>query len=101
MPRGDKTGPEGRGSMTGRRMGYCVGNNRSGYEEFDEYGRGVARGFGRGFGRGMGFRFGRGYRPLSEEVKPNVSDENSVLDEIRNLKKQMDALEKKLSDFNK
>ena len=39
MPRGDKTGPEGFGSMTGRRMGTCVGNANPG--------------FGTGFGRGM------------------------------------------------
>ena len=30
MPRGDKTGPEGFGSMTGRRMGTCVGNEQLG-----------------------------------------------------------------------
>jgi len=24
MPRGDRTGPDGRGPMTGRGMGYCV-----------------------------------------------------------------------------
>ncbi len=30
MPRGDRTGPEGRGRMTGRGDGYCTGNNRPG-----------------------------------------------------------------------
>ncbi|MCK5027772.1 MAG: DUF5320 domain-containing protein, partial [Candidatus Pacebacteria bacterium] len=31
MPRCDKTGPEGFGSMTGRRMGTCVGNEQTGF----------------------------------------------------------------------
>ena len=30
MPRGDGTGPEGKGSMTGRAAGYCAGFNRPG-----------------------------------------------------------------------
>ena len=70
MPRGDRTGPEGEGPMTGRQAGYCAGNDRPGYTEpgpgYVEYGRGFGgpypagrRVFGRrGFG-GRG-RPGRG-----------------------------------------
>ncbi len=49
MPRGDRTGPAGRGPMTGRQMGYGVGYNTPGY---------MNQGFRRGrfFGRGFGFR---------------------------------------------
>lgn len=50
MPRGDGTGPWGRGPMTGGGRGYC---NPTGSD------RGFRRGGGRGFG--MGRRFGRGY----------------------------------------
>jgi len=32
MPQGDKKGPQGEGPMTGRRLGYCTGNNRPGSE---------------------------------------------------------------------
>ena len=48
MPRGDGTGPMGRGRLTGRGFGPC----------------------GRGFGRGMGFGYGMGFRrPTKEEEK--------------------------------
>ena len=40
MPGGDRTGPLGRGPMTGRALGYCAGNNRPGYAN---------PGFGRGW----------------------------------------------------
>jgi len=31
MPRGDRTGPDGRGPMTGRGAGYCSGSTTPGY----------------------------------------------------------------------
>ncbi len=60
MPRGDGTGPEGRGPMTGRGLGYCAGYSTPGFTK--GVGRGLARGRGRGLGRGLGrgFRGGRG-----------------------------------------
>ncbi len=54
MPGGDRTGPMGMGSRTGRGLGYCSGSGMPGYAN-DAFGRG----FGTGFGRGRGF-FGRG-----------------------------------------
>ena len=61
MPRGDRTGPWGEGPMTGRRMGYCVGNRAPGYANPGPgYGRGFGRGGGRGYGRGEGRGYGRG-----------------------------------------
>jgi len=56
MPRGDGTGPQGMGSMTGRAAGYCAGNATPGY--MNPYGR---RYFGAGRGGASGGR-GRGYR---------------------------------------
>jgi hypothetical protein len=58
MPRGDRTGPEGMGPMTGRAAGHCAGTDRPGFTNWWGPGRGFRRGFGRGFGRGGG-RFGR------------------------------------------
>jgi len=55
MPAGDRSGPLGRGPMTGRGTGYCVGNPGPGHM----FG-GPGFGFGRGFGWGRGFGFGRG-----------------------------------------
>jgi uncharacterized protein DUF5320 len=58
MPGGDGNGPVGRGPMTGKGMGYCVGQAPVG----GGIGRGMARGarcYG-GLGRGAGFGMGRG-----------------------------------------
>ncbi len=67
MPFGDRTGPNGRGPMTGRQAGYCAGNTSPGYANpvggrgfygrDPGFGRGSGRGFGRGFGRGSRQRF--------------------------------------------
>jgi hypothetical protein len=54
MPRGDRTGPEGLGPMTGRAAGYCTGYSVPGFMN-------PTRGFGRGLGRGRGRGWGRGY----------------------------------------
>ena len=64
MPRGDKTGPDGQGPMTGRGLGYCAGNAAPGYVN-NMYERGTGRGLGIGRGLGLGFRGGRrpGYYP--------------------------------------
>ncbi len=56
MPRGDRTGPEGMGPMTGRAAGFCAG---SGMPGFMNSGLGRGLGTGRGFGRSGG---GRGCR---------------------------------------
>ena len=41
MPLGDRTGPAGRGKMTGRKAGYCAGNNVPGYINPDNQARRV------------------------------------------------------------
>lgn len=45
MPRGDSTGPEGKGSKTGRGLGKCSGNNIS--SNLPKRGQGLGRGLGR------------------------------------------------------
>lgn len=75
MPRGDGKGPEGRGPMTGRRAGYCSGNDEPGVEN-DSSRRGFGFGFGggkgqvrRGRGRGQGFGGRcRGFRFWNRDV---------------------------------
>lgn len=104
MPRGDKTGPEGKGPRTGRQMGYCSGSDNPGYTV------GSGRGFGRGFGRGR--RFGRdsGYNPRGEPrprdgsgrrtgnfpENPEASNyQNSeILEKLGNIEKRLDELDK-------
>ncbi len=55
MPRGDRTGPLGQGSRTGRAAGFCAGYGAPGFVN-------PAPGFGYGFGRGRGAGYGRGRR---------------------------------------
>lgn len=116
MPRGDGTGPEGLGPMTGRGLGYCAGYDSPGFTKGG--GRGLARGRGRGIGRGLarGFRGGRGrgFRraplrvPVERTVpvrRPSVRPpeaqrsyygEYTEEDEIEDLKAYADQLEEEL-----
>jgi len=96
MPRGDRTGPNGAGPMTGRALGYCGGYDEPGFTAGGGRGRGNGRGYGRGFsGGGYGRGYGRGY---VSPVYPDVSEKTLLENEIRVLKDQMSALEKRLSE---
>ncbi|MFC1697411.1 DUF5320 domain-containing protein [Nanoarchaeota archaeon] len=55
MPEGDKTGPDGKGPKTGRKLGYCEGNEKPGYEN-ETPRMGMNRCVKRGLGRGRGPR---------------------------------------------
>jgi len=55
MPRGDGTGPEGRGSLTGRGLGSCTGNVRPRNAQRVQRGTGLGpRGNGIPRGGGLG-----------------------------------------------
>jgi hypothetical protein len=100
MPGGDRTGPMGQGPITGRGMGYCQGNDHPGYGSSPwNPGRGPGRGFrrGPGYGRGrrLGLRGGFGY--YYDDLRPDVSENTWIENEIRILKDQLAALEKRLS----
>ena len=114
MPRGNKTGPDGEGSMTGRAQGYCTGNNQPGFMSNQSYlgqgfgggrgggrgrgafsGRNMGRGF--GFGSGQGFRFGRANQNVFVDNDPSVSDKTLIENDIRVLKDQISYLEKQLT----
>jgi len=64
MPGGDRTGPRGYGTRTGRGLGYCAGYDAPGYAYGPGfgYGRGGGRGMAWGPGRGRGYGRGWGYR---------------------------------------
>ena len=59
MPGGDRTGPAGMGSRTGRGLGYCAGYDNPGFTKGS--GRGMARGVG-GITYGAGMAWRRGNR---------------------------------------
>ena len=91
MPAGDRTGPNGEGPMTGRRMGYCsdsdVNDGRFGSFGFGR-GRGQGRGFRSGGGRGMGRFFG-----FSRGNDINVEESDFLEREIDFLKSKLKGME--------
>ena len=100
MPGGDRTGPYGEGPLTGRRMGYCAGNENPGiFNQPGNWGRGAGRRFRGGMGYGRGFRpgFGRDFGYYPDSMGPGVSDKTVIENEIRVLKDQLSTLEDQLS----
>ena len=102
MPRGDRTGPDGMGPMTGRGLGYCAGYNSPGYTRGYGQGFGRGRGFGRGYRQEYGRRYGferRSYYPIQDY--PEVSEKTYLENEIKILGDQLKSLEKRLSEMKK
>ena len=101
MPGFNRTGPNGQGSMTGRRMGACAGNDYPENDMRPNWRRGLGRGFQKGFARnqgmGMGFGFRHGFRNQNFENIPEVSEKTIIENEINTLKNQLSLLEEKLS----
>jgi len=107
MPGGDRTGPLGQGPMTGRKAGYCTGNNAPGYTY------GPTRGFGRGFGRGRGFRNRRFWHynpePTSyptqdrpRETPYSLEQEKTQLEHtIQNLEEEIQHIKQRLTTITK
>ncbi|WP_440954129.1 DUF5320 domain-containing protein [Methanosarcina sp. Mfa9] len=121
MPGGDRTGPMGQGSKTGRAMGYCSGSDAPGYTIGVPAGSGrgagrgaevgMVRGAGRGGGRGFRCRripgFGRGggfaargdypgyYYPAPAQSRTE-SDVNLLENRISSLKQELETLTKSL-----
>jgi len=91
MPRGDKTGPQGQGAMTGRGAGFCNGNKTAGFEneKFTRRGQGMGRrqGYGNGMGRGNrgGFGFGRGMGYRNQEAISTEAENTDLENRISNL----------------
>lgn len=112
MPRGDRTGPMGMGVQTGRRAGYCGGEDRPGYVTA-VLGRGRGRGCrgtdpgracgtwsdrpGRG-GWPCGMRYGIDTRP---DDRPDPEREQRMLvRQAEDLQTQLDAVRKRLEDID-
>jgi hypothetical protein len=106
MPGGDRTGPEGRGPMTGRRAGFCTGNQAPGYEK-------PRYGFGRGLGRGSGRGYGRGflrrdttpepyYHPNTYPQAISKDEEKTYLEETaKNLEQEIKSIRKRIEEISK
>jgi len=117
MPRGDGTGPNGMGSMTGRAAGYCAGYSVPGYANPVPGGRGLGnrQGFG-AFGRGRGYRnmyyatgltgwqraypgYG-GVSYMPQQPQFDAAQEREMLNrDIEALQAQLDQAQKRLADL--
>ncbi len=110
MPRGDSTGPEGTGPMTGRAAGFCAGYSNPGYGN-PVGGRGFGMGYGRGFGGGRGMGWGRMARwgnydmPLQYgevPVQPTLMNEKTILqNRLQLLQKQVTDINKRIEELDK
>jgi len=124
MPRGNRRGPEGRGPMTGRGLGYCAGNDQPGFAA-DAASQGAGRGFrnsagrgpgfsrrrgfagaGRGHGMGYGFAAGRGvaHAPAGEDVdydsEENKNREITRLENLANtLSSELEIVKKQIEEL--
>ncbi|HOW57688.1 MAG TPA: DUF5320 domain-containing protein [Smithellaceae bacterium] len=115
MPRGDATGPQGMGPMTGRGAGYCAGFNAPGYMN-NIPGRGLRTGFGRGMGgrsmRGGGFGFrnrffatgfpGRAWFSAYTEPYQNANPETEkefLRDQATALENELKAIKARISEL--
>lgn len=104
MPRGDKTGPEGNGAMSGRGNGYCAGNNSPGYLNTccgRKRGIGAINGFGagRGIGQGFGRKFWTTPQEMIQENKEPTQKE--LLSELEAERKEIEKAIKELKQKKK
>lgn len=85
MPRLDKTGPTGQGSMTGRGRGFCAGMGTGGYCSP------MGMGYGYGVGRRRFWASPRNYLVDLEQEETDLQQELAMLrEEISELKKQIE-----------
>ncbi len=95
MPGFDRSGPQGRGPMTGRKNGLCTGN------AIDNEFRGGAGGRGRGRMRGRGSGGGGGWDMQPYAGNDAYSGISSMKEEMGEMRKQIEALTEKLSKLQK
>ena len=90
MPRGDRTGRNGFGPMTGRGLGYCAGFDTPGYLQGAGFGRGR---FG---GRGLGLGFGRMAVLADAPRELDILDERAMVleQQLADVKKRLETLQK-------
>ena len=102
MPQGDRTGPAGRGPMTGRGRGFCSGFEQPGFMNL-KFGRG--QGFGRGFGRGRGFGFRTSFydQPYPEPAEPvtfTAEQKKKILEaEALEMEAELKAVKEKIKEL--
>jgi hypothetical protein len=100
MPQGDRTGPMGQGSRTGRALGFCSGYDTPGYTK--GFGGGMGRGYGFGRGRNFGSAFTGFFQGLPWTQSTSKEDEVKMLKaQAESLKRSQKDIEKRLSELEK
>ena len=94
MPRGDGTGPNGAGAMTGRGMGYCAGFNAPGFAN-----AGAGRGFRRGFGRRVRRVAMQSFVPTQPAVITEQEEKQFLEEDLKGLKQEMEEIQKRLKEL--
>lgn len=90
MPRGNGTGPNGMGPMTGRAAGFCAGYGVPGYAN-PGYGRGF--GWGRTYGSAVPFVPPAGYAPGPDTERKSLEYQADLLEEeLQTIRRRLDAL---------
>ena len=108
MPGGDRSGPQGEGSQTGRGLGYCNDNEQPEYAApqqvlgfgFRRGGRCRGRGFGTGrrFGRKRDLNANSGFWPgRGRSSMAVLPDDNTQA--IKSLKSQMQEIQNALKEI--
>jgi hypothetical protein len=109
MPSGDRTGPRGLGSRTGRGLGYCAGYDMPGYTKGPGMGlgRGWRRGGGVGYGRGFGYGRGRSwdyrgpiYAPIYTQYPSGIIPKITPENQLTMLKQEKEYLESEMNGIN-
>ena len=91
MPSGDRTGPFGQGSGTGRGFGNCLSNN---FDRFRFFGQNKRNFFGLGAGRRIRGRFNFNDYYINDSER--ASEKEFLEEDIKNLKSRLSFLERKL-----
>ncbi len=108
MPGGDRSGPRGLGSMTGRGAGYCSGANQPGFaNQYRGYGMGSGGRFcgwgGRGGGRGWRNQFWATGLPGWTRYGGVPQTAEQEMDVLKNqaglLKDQLEQIQKRLEEL--
>ncbi len=91
MPGGDRTGPVGRGPLTGRGLGPCGGGKAYGYAA------GRRAGYGLGLGLGRRGRWGGYVQPA---VADSRSDKELLTEEREILSRRLELVDKELETLS-
>jgi len=100
MPGGDRTGPAGYGSRTGRGLGYCSGYDSPGFTKGFSRGRGFGRGY---WGRGRHFLWRNDFRApyYKNDVPISDKEEKIYLEEtLKNLEGQIKEIRNRIKELS-